>query len=257
MRKREGNRRRRGGSRARRDERARRAVRASLPPGADLPPEEELRAEEGAGARAGRALVIACGALAAEIMLLKRQLGLDRLDMHCLPASWHNTPQFIPDGVRARIRQARAQGYGHILVAYGDCGTGGALDAVLAEEGVERLPGAHCYAFLSGAQAFTRKQEEDTRAYFLTDYLARHFDSLVWRGLQLDRHPELLADYFGNYEKLVHLAQTDDPALDAAAREAARRLGLRHERRLVGFGDLQTALRRLRDETCDEPHNET
>ncbi len=240
---------RRGGARARRQQRLNRAVRASLPPGAALLPEEELAATSGEGKGQGRALVIACGALAKEILLLKKQLGLDTLDMHCLPAIWHNTPQYIPEGVRARIRQAKREGYGRILVAYGDCGTGGALDAVLAEEGVRRLPGAHCYAFFSGVENFMQRLQDDgseARAYYLTDYLVRHFDSLVWRGLMLDEHPELLSDYFGSYEKLVHLAQVDDAELDTRAREAAKRLGLKHERRLVGFGDLATALEDLR-----------
>ena len=130
-------------------------------------------------------------------------------------------------------------------MAYGDCGTGGALDAVLEETGVERLPGPHCYAFFSGTEDFRRRLEEDARSYFLTDYLVRHFETLVWKGMMLDEHPELLRDCFGNYERLVYLAQTDDPALDERAREAARRLGLAYERRLTGFGDLQAALTRL------------
>ena len=237
--------RRRGGAKARRAERAAVAKRRALPPGAGLAPDEELETEAGEGRGAGRTLVIACGALAREIMLLKKQLGLDKLDLHCLPAIWHNTPQYIPQGVKARIEQARREGYDRVFVAYGDCGTGGALDAVLKEAGVERLPGPHCYAFFSGTEDFLRRLEEDSRSYFLTDYLVRHFDTLVWKGMMLDAHPELLKDCFGNYEKLVYLAQTDDAALDAKAQEAARRLGLAYERRFTGFGDLQTALERL------------
>lgn len=263
-------RRRKGGAGTRRAERAARARRAALVPGAnlssgadlprgaDLPPDEELQARVEEGRAAGRTLLIACGALAKEVMLLKRQLGLEKLDLHCLPAGWHNTPQYIPDGVRARIRQALAEGYRQVLVGYGDCGTGGLLDAVLEEERtaareagremhIERLPGPHCYAFFSGVEAFMQRLEEDARAYFLTDYLVRHFDSLVWRGMMLDEHPELLADYFGGYEKLVHLAQSDDPALKKKAEEAAARLGLAFEHRIVGFGDLEEALRRLGD----------
>ena len=233
--------RRRGGRAAKRAERAARARRHALPPGADLPPEDELAITSEKGA--GRTLVIACGALAKEIIHLKTQLGADRLDLHCLPAEWHNAPQHIPEGVRARIRQAKAEGYAHVFVAYGDCGTGGRLDTVLAEEGVERLPGAHCYAFFSGVEAFETRLEEDARSYFLTDYLARHFDTLIWKGMMLDRHPELLADYFGNYEKLVYLAQSDDPALLEKARAAADRLSLAFEHRRVGYGGLETALR--------------
>ncbi len=239
--------RRRGGRAARRAARAAAARRLALPPGATLAPDEELaigESETGTGKRPGqgRMLVIACGALAREIMELKRQLGRDDLDLHCLPAIWHNTPQHIPQGVAARIRQARAQGYDRILVAYGDCGTGGRLDAVLQAEGVERLPGPHCYAFFTGTARFMEGLEAEARTFFLTDYLVRHFDRLVWQGLMLDAYPELVDDCFGNYERLVYLAQTDDPDLDRKAREAAERLGLAYERRLVGYGDLKAAL---------------
>ncbi len=249
--------RRRGGARARRAQRRAQALRRSLPPGAQLAPGEELvvsgaenaaerePADGGGRKGCGRTLVIACGALAREIMLLKKQLGAAHIDLHCLPAAWHNTPQYIADGVRARIEQARREGYERIFVAYGDCGTGGKLDEVLSEHGVERLPGAHCYAFLSGTEDFMARLDEYARSYFLTDYLVRHFDALIWKGMMLDEHPELVKDYFGNYEKLVYLAQTDDPALDEKARAAARRLGLAYERRLVGMGDLEAAMRKL------------
>ena len=215
-----------------------------------LAPDDEL-AVGGSEAEAtgkpgeGRVLVIACGALAREIMTLKRQLGRNDMDLHCLPAIWHNTPQHIPEGVAARIRQARVQGYARIFVAYGDCGTGGRLDAVLEREGVERLPGPHCYAFFTGTDRFMEGLEADARSFFLTDYLVRHFDRLVWQGMMLDAHPELVEDCFGNYEKLVYLAQEDDPELDRRAREAAARLGLAYERRLVGYGDLKAALAAL------------
>ncbi len=234
---------RRGGRRARLRERQKVARRRALAPGARLAPEEELAATAEKGA--GRTLVIACGALAREIMLLQKRPGFETLDVHCLPAIWHNTPQHIPEGVRARIDQARREGYERIFVAYGDCGTGGALDRVLEEAGVERLPGPHCYAFLSGTEEFLQRLEQDARGYFLTDYLVRHFDTLIWKGMMLDEHPELVKDCFGNYEKLVYLAQTDDPHLDEKAREAACRLGLAYERRFTGFGDLGAALERL------------
>ncbi len=143
-----------------------------------------------------------------------------------------------------RIRQARDEGYAHIFVAYGDCGTGGALDAVLAEEGdISRLPGPHCYAFYTGVEPFMRHLEADAQSYFLTDYLVRHFDTLIVKGLGLRAHPELITTCFGNYEKLVHLAQEDNAQLETKARDAARFLGLVYERRLVGHGDLARALK--------------
>jgi hypothetical protein len=183
-----------------------------------------------------RSLVIACGALAREIVSITRQLP--NVEVACLPAELHNRPGGIPGAVRGRIADARADGFDHILVAYADCGTGGLLDRVLAEERVDRLPGAHCYEFYAGSAAFAALAEEEVGTFYLTDFLARNFDRLVWRGLGLDRHPELLADYFGNYRRLVYLAQTDDPALGDAARAAADRLGLTFEPRMTGLGDL-------------------
>ena len=232
--------RRRGGSAARRAERRPRAAARKAPPGGLARKGGSSSGGESGGK--GGSLVIACGALAREILQVKQAHGLAGLEVHCLPAEWHNTPQRIPEGVRARIRQARAEGFARILVAYGDCGTGGALDAVLAEEGAERLPGAHCYAFYSGVERFMEGIAADARSFFLTDYLVRHFDALIWRGLMLDVHPELAEQYFGNYEKLVHLAQSDDAELAEAARAAAARLGLAFERRFTGPGDLEKAL---------------
>ncbi|WP_366554512.1 DUF1638 domain-containing protein [Aquibaculum sediminis] len=191
-----------------------------------------------APAEAASGLIIACGAVAREIIDCLRLNGCSQLRVTCLPAIWHNRPERIPEGVRAKIRAARAQGVERIFVAYGDCGTGGLLDRVLEEEGGERLPGPHCYAFFSGQAVFQEQAERDPTAFYLTDYLARHFDSLIIRGLGLDRHPELLPDYFGNYSRLVYLAQTPDPALASRAEDAAARLGLAYEYRFTGLGEL-------------------
>jgi hypothetical protein len=188
-----------------------------------------------------RVLVIGCGALARELVAVIDQAGLANVDLTCLPATLHNRPGGIPAGVRAKIRAARPR-YQRIFVAYADCGTGGLLDAMLAGEGVERLPGAHCYEFYSGSEVFEALTEEDPATFFLTDFLARNFERLVIRGLGLDRHPELLPTYFGNYHRLVYLAQTDDAALVHAARRAARRLGLAFEHRRTGYGDLATSV---------------
>jgi len=184
-----------------------------------------------------RTLLVACGALAREVVELIRVNGWDHLTVTCLPASWHNTPDKIPEGVRQRIRAARGN-YDRILVLYGDCGTGGLLDAVLAEEGVERIDGPHCYAFFAGEAVFDALAEAEVGTFYLTDYLARHFERLIIQGLGLDRHPELLPLYFGNYRKLVYLAQTDDAELDARAAAAAERLGLGYERHFTGYGGL-------------------
>ncbi len=189
------------------------------------------------GERRPRTLLIACGALAREVVELIRRNGWRHMTVTCLPANWHNTPQRIPEAVRGKIRAAR-DSYDRIYVLYGDCGTGGLLDRVLEEEGVERLPGPHCYAFYTGVESFLAMADEDPTCFYLTDYLARHFDRLIIEGLGIDRHPELQDVYFGNYTKLVYLAQSQDAALDRKAREAAARLGLAYEGRQTGMGDL-------------------
>ena len=190
-------------------------------------------------------LVIGCGALANELVALTRRAGLPAVDVTCLPASLHNRPERIPAAVTARIRRARAEGYDRIFVAYADCGTGGLLDRALDAEGVARLEGAHCYEVYAGRAAFAALSDEEPGTFYLTDFLARNFDRLVIRGLGIDRHPELLPVYFGNYRRLVFLAQTDDATLTTRAEAAAERLGLAFERRLVGLGELAPAIAAL------------
>jgi hypothetical protein len=204
----------------------------------NLKPSEEFAFAKGDG----RVLLIACGALAREIVELIEKNRWTGFDVACLPAKWHNTPQYIPEGVRAKIRANKGR-YRNIFVLYGDCGTGGLLDRVLEEEGVERIAGPHCYAFFSGNEAFAAQAEDEITAFYLTDYLARHFDKLVWQGLGIADHPELLEMYFGNYTKLVYLAQTRDPKLQMKARAAAARLGLDYEYRETGYGELESGMR--------------
>ncbi|MBN9510051.1 MAG: DUF1638 domain-containing protein [Alphaproteobacteria bacterium] len=189
-------------------------------------------------------LILACGALAREILALLPPERFPAIHLHCLPATLHNRPERIAPAVRAALAEAAGR-YDRVFVAYADCGTGGALDVVLAETGAERLPGAHCYAFFTGVAAFEQSGEADMRSFFLTDFLARHFETLVWEGLGLERHAALRDAYFGNYERVVYLAQTEDAALTEAARAAAARLGLAFERRFVGYGDLAPAMARL------------
>ena len=188
-------------------------------------------------ARPPSILLIACGALAKEILALIAANGWDHMAVTCLPAIWHNTPAKIPEGVRRKIRENRDR-YDRILVLYGDCGTGGLLDRVLEEEGVERIDGPHCYQWFAGTANFDKLMDEEPGTFFLTDYIARHFDRLIWQGLGLDRHPELRDAYFGNYRKLVYLAQVDDPKLAAKAEEAAARLKLEYVYRRTGYGEL-------------------
>jgi hypothetical protein len=186
-------------------------------------------------------LIIACGALAHEITALRRANRWDALEVRCLPAELHNRPERIPAAVRTLIRASRAQ-YRSIFVAYADCGTGGLLDKVLLEEGVERIPGAHCYEFFATAPVFAELAEAELGTFYLTDFLLRHFDRLVMRGLGLDRHPELFSSYFGNYRKLVYLAQAPGAQSLLQARGIATQMGLEFEYRQTGYGTLESTL---------------
>jgi Protein of unknown function (DUF1638) len=186
-------------------------------------------------------LIIACGALAHEITALQRANGWDQLEVRCLPAELHNRPEKIPGAVRALIQSSRDH-FRSIFVAYGDCGTGGLLDDVLREEGIERIPGAHCYEFFATGPVFAALAEAETGTFYLTDFLLRHFERLVIRGLGLDRHPELFSMYFGNYRKLVYLAQAPGAGSQEAARAVALRMGLEFEYRQTGYGTLGVKL---------------
>ena len=189
-------------------------------------------------ASGGRTLIVACGALARELLQVVEANGLSHIDIECLPASFHNTPDVIPDAVATRVRAATNR-YERIFVGYGDCGTGGRLDAVCKELGVDRLPGDHCYEFLSGSEAFADLHAEELGTFFLTDYLVKHFDRLVVKAFWLDTHPEMLDSVFGNYRRLAYLSQVDDPDLLDRARAAADRLGLSFEHRPTGLSNLE------------------
>jgi hypothetical protein len=181
--------------------------------------------------------------VAREVLAVVRLNGWSNVTLRCLPGKLHNTPQWIAGRVDAKLREAEAEGgWDRVFVAYGDCGTGGALDRVVAAHGVERLPGDHCYAFFAGVEDWLALHEAEPRTFYLTDFLCRHFERFVVAGLRLDQHPELLADYFGNYVRVLYLAQRDDEALLRKAREAADYLGLALEVRRTGYGDLARAL---------------
>ncbi len=186
-------------------------------------------------------LMIACGAIANELVAIKKLNRWQALKIECLPAELHNTPGRIPDAVRKKLAQAR-EAHEAIFVAYADCGTAGKLDAVLDEFDVQRLPGAHCYEFFASGDVFSTLCQEQIGSFFLTDFLVRHFERLVWRGLGLDRYPDLLKTYFGNYRRLVYLAQTDDPALQRLARQYADQLGLEFKLHFTGLTPLKKAL---------------
>jgi Protein of unknown function (DUF1638) len=187
------------------------------------------------------ALVIACGALAREIAALRRVNGWTELDLCYLPPELHNRPERIAAAVREKIR-ANRDSYRDIFVAYGDCGTGGGLDSMLRDEGVERIPGAHCYEFFASPQVFAALAQAEPGTFYLTDFLVHHFDRLVTRSLGLDRHPELASMYFKNYRRVVYLAQAPSEALLAQAQTIAAHMGLTFELSFTGYGDLAASM---------------
>ena len=208
-------------------------------------PEDDVLTESGVALRGhGRILLIACGALAHEVLALKRMNGWDHMDLQCLPANLHLYPARITAEVARVVGEVRAD-YEQVFVLYADCGTGGLLFAKCKELGVEMLQGPHCYSFFEGNAGFLERSETEFTAFYLTDFLVRQFDAFVWRPMGLDRHPQLRDLYFGNYTKLVYQAQTNDPALDAKAEDCARRLGLAYERRFTGYGDLAIEMTRM------------
>ena len=186
-------------------------------------------------------LIIACGALAQEIVQLQTLNGWNHLHLKCLDAELHNRPHLIAGKLREKIAQHRNE-YNNIFVAYADCGSGGEIDRVLEDENIERLPGAHCYSFFAGEQRFREISEQELGSFYLTDFLAKHFERLVIKGLKLDQYPGLRNQYFGNYTRVVYLSQEDNPSLRSLAKNAALFLGLDFEHEHCGYGDLQTGL---------------
>lgn len=188
----------------------------------------------------GRVLLLACGALARELLDIIKTNGWDHLDLQCLPAIYHVHPEKIVPAVEQAVEKHRAN-YNKIFVVYADCGTGGQLQTACDAMGVEMVQGPHCYSFFEGNDAFA--QRDEFTAFYLTDFLVRQFDAFVWKPLGLDRHPELRDMYFGNYEKLVYQAQIDDPALTEKAKGYADKMGLAFEYRFTGYGDLPAAIK--------------
>ena len=188
-----------------------------------------------------RTLLIACGAVAHEIVDVLKANHWSHIDIQCLPAEWHNTPDKIAPGVEQKIIQNKQQ-YDHIFVAYGDCGTGGQLDIVLQRHQIERLPGAHCYAFFSGQDTFSKLAEEELGTFFLTDYLAWNFDRLILETLGINKHPELRDMYFGNYTRMLYLAQTENNERLEQAKKAADAINLPLDVHYTGLLPLQHAL---------------
>jgi len=213
-----------------------------------IPDDQELTERGGCmtAQEPGRVLLLACGALAREVLALIEANGWHHMSLLCLPANLHLHPDRITTAVAEAVAKHRAA-YRKIFVLYADCGTGGGLEAKCAELGVEMLQGPHCYSFFEGNDVFARHKDDEITAFYVTDFLVRQFDAFVWRPMGLDRHPELRDVYFGNYTKLVYQAQTEDTDLTRKAEGYAARLGLAFERRFTGYGDLARA---LQDVSC-------
>lgn len=208
----------------------------------DIPVDRTLTETGFAAISGGRVLLLACGALAREIIAVQNTNGLDHLDLQCLPAIYHNHPEKIIPAIEAAVTKHR-DAYDEIFVVYADCGTGGQLFEKCKELGIEMIEGPHCYSFFETNDAFAARDE--MTAFYLTDFLVRQFDAFVWDPLGLGKHPALRDMYFGNYTKLVYQAQIEDPKLVAKAKDCAARLGLDYEYRFTGYGDLETALKTL------------
>lgn len=213
--------------------------------GGPVTPDDAVLTETGWGTGGqGRVLLLACGALAREILALRAANSWMHMDLQCLPAKLHLRPDLIPDAVEAAVTAARAR-YKTIFVVYADCGTGGLLQSRCDALGVEMIPGPHCYSFFDGNADFAHRGDSEMRAFYLTDFLVRQFDAFVWKPMGLDRHPQLRDMLFGNYETLIYLAQTRDQNLVDMAQDAARRLGLEYTFRYTGYGDLESELSRI------------
>ena len=208
-----------------------------------LPPTDEKLTRDGLAptVEKGQVLILACGALANEIIAVIRQNKWDHMTLTCLPAILHNTPDQIPAAVEDALLKHQKD-FDQIFLAYADCGTGGVLQSICDAHGIQMIQGPHCYSFFEGTEGFLDRAEDEIDTFYLTDFLARGFENFVIKPLGLDRHPELRDMYFGHYTRLVYQAQTNNPALDKLAQDAADRLGLQYERRFTGYGDLETAL---------------
>ena len=189
------------------------------------------------GGRATGLTLIACGALARELVAITSQFPEEAVDLTCLPASWHNHPEKIVPGLRRKVTALRRRGR-RVAVVYGDCGTGGGIDAYLDSENIPRIPGPHCYEMFLGNAAFEDEMERELGTFFLTDYMVRHFERIVMQGMGLRSHPELRDMYFAHYRRVLYIAQARDPALEAKAERAATELGLAYEYRFAGYGRL-------------------
>jgi hypothetical protein len=184
--------------------------------------------------------LIICGALAREVLDIVARHGWDA-EVLGVPALDHNYPERIAPDVEELIERWRST-YERLIVVFGDCGSRGALDALLKRyPDIPRIDGPHCYEMYGGA-AFHELMEEEPGTFFLTDFLLRGFEGLFIKEMGLDRYPELRDEYFRNYRRVVYLVQNRDEELIAKAGRVAERLGLPLEVRETGYGALEERL---------------
>jgi hypothetical protein len=188
--------------------------------------------------------LIACGALARELLVLINQLPEGAVELTCLPASWHNHPEKIVPGLKKKIAAARRDGM-EIAVAYGDCGTGGEIDALLEAENIARIAGPHCYEMFLGKPDFDAEMDQALGTFFLTDYMVRHFERIVMKGMGLRQYPQLRDMYFVHYKRVLYIAQTRSKTLQEKAQKAACELGLDYEYRYTGYGEFSRFLKQF------------
>lgn len=215
---------------------------ASAAPDSVLRSEDDVEAADDLMASAAAKVgIIACGAIAKELVALLKINHWTHFSLHCLPAKLHNRPELIPDAVEQKILQYQDR-YDELFIAYADCGTGGLLDKLIDKYGIKRLPGAHCYEFFAGSDNFAAAAEQELGTFYLTDFMVRHFERLIIVGMGLDRFPQLKPMYFGHYKRVLYLSQLDDVTLIDEASRWADWLELEFEHQHTGFGHLDSAI---------------
>ncbi len=190
---------------------------------------------------------LACGAVAQDTAALVEQHGWDA-DVHGISSDLHMTPLEIGPAVEEKLKVLVGR-YDRVIVVYGDCGTGGRLDAVLDRYPAVRPAGVHCFQWYAGE--VYRRFEDDIGIYFLTDWLVTNWDRAVIKGLGLDRFPWLRETYFGNLTRVLFVRQHPDPGREAKAREIAAYMDLPLEIHDLGIEPLDDLLSPLMEEPDD------
>ena len=186
-------------------------------------------------------LIIGCGAIAHEINEIINLNNWNNVSLQCLNADLHNTPKRLPTKIKETI-ESNLKEYSKIFLAYADCGTGGLIDSMLKNYGIERLEGAHCYEFYAGSRLFKDLSDREIGTFYLTDFLVKNFKRLIIDGLGISKHPSLKDEYFKNYKNIVYLAQKHDNDLELKAKDCANYLNLEYSVHYTGLGNFEDQL---------------